>query len=431
MPPFQVTDEFAHFQRADQITHGKLVSDPLGGAIDRNLAAIGHLYASMWFHSETKTSVALAQEAGAIRWSGSRYNANFQNTAQYGPFLYLPQALGIVLGRAAGLTIAQSLLAARLINGLVSCVVGAFAIAICQRGRALTFATLLLPMTLSQFGSASQDALIISLSLLAISVVSRATSEPRIATTTAFFLVACVVVATTMARPSQIALALMLPVLITRDDDDRTTKMLLTIGVALVIGGWMFVLAHLMPPIPSNLSFSVQFNHLLIHPLRLPEVMVNSFVANGGWLLATMIGYLGWTDTAMPSWYYKAASAGLILAFVAPGNEGFRPWPTLFASATFFGIATATCFALYLSWTSVDQATINGLQGRYILPILPLLAWLMPSYGPRLARASAFLWWPVVVFPVVSLAVLPGVLIERYYGSWVVMASSIEALLLR
>jgi hypothetical protein len=36
----------------------------------------------------------------------------------------------------------------------------------------------------------------------------------------------------------------------------------------------------------------------------------------------------------------------------------------------------------------------------------------------------------VLLFPVLTLAALPGVIMERYYGSWPVMAESLRALLL-
>jgi hypothetical protein len=48
----------------------------------------------------------------------------------------------------------------------------------------------------------------------------------------------------------------------------------------------------------------------------------------------------------------------------------------------------------------------------------------------RLERVLALAWYPVLLLPVVTLAVLPGVIMERYYGSWPVMAGALKALLL-
>jgi uncharacterized membrane protein len=435
MAPFQVADEFAHVERSDQIARGKMVSDRYGGTVDGGLVAFGTLYENMWFHPEVKQTEALARQAGALGWAGPRGDVNFQNTAQYGPLLYAPQAIGMLIGRLTGLSLARTLVLSRLLNGLVCCGISFVALSICRRGRALTFATLLLPMTLSQLGSASQDALLITLSLLAVALASRILAEQRPATTAEFALFAFVVAATTLARPSQIALALLAPAFATWNDlawkdAGGHRKAIIAALAAALVAVWMRILATLMPPVPANISAATQFAHLLEHPFALPTVIAKSLIEDRGWLWETMIGRLGWADAPMPGWYYTAANIILAFALVASRNRGPLLRPALLATVTLSGLVATTCFALYLSWTPVDQPTINGLQGRYILPVLPLFAWLVPDPGPRLERVTALAWYPVLIFPVVTLAVLPGVIMERYYGSWQVMAASLKLLLL-
>ncbi len=430
MPPFQVADELAHIERADQIGRGRMISDRFGGTVDGSWVAIGALYQNMWFHPEVKQTVALAREGGAIRWSGPKDHVNFQGIAQYGPFLYLPQVIGVLFGRLAGISLARTLVAARVINGFAACVVGFLALSICRRGRALTFAALLLPMTLSQFGSASQDALLISLSILAVAMASRALSEQRPAGTAEFAVFAFIVVATTLARPPQFALAFLAPACVgQRDPAWRSKGLIAAVAVGTVIF-WMRILSGLTPPVLPELSLSGQFHRLLADPLLLPTVMINSFAKDGLWLLKTLVGYLGWTDTLMPHWYYRTAAGALIVALIAPGNRGPVLWPGTLALLTFVALLTALCAALYVTWTPLGQATINGMQGRYILPVLPLLAWAIPECGPRLERVLAPTWYLVLLFPLMTLAVTPVVIMERYYGSWTVMAESLKALLI-
>ncbi len=430
MPPFQVADELAHIERADQVSRGGLISERLGGTVDGSWVAIGDLYQSMWFHPEVKQTVALAGEAGAIRWSGSKDLVNFQNTAQYGPFLYLPQMIGVLFGRLAGISLAQTLVAARLINGFAACVIGFLALSICRRGRALTFATLLLPMTLSQFGSASQDATLISLSILAVAMASRALTEQGQASTAEFAIFAVIVVATTLARPPQFALALLAPAFVRwRDPAWRSKGLMAAVAVVTVIF-WMRILSGLTPPVPSDLSPSGQFYRLLADPLLLPAAMLNYVATSGLWFVKTVVGYLGWTDTPMPKWYYVSAAGVLVMALIAPGNRGSVLWSGTLALLTFVAVLTALSAALYVTWTPLGQVKINGMQGRYILGVLPLLAWAIPECGPRLERVLAPTWYPVLLFPLITLTVTPVVIMERYYGSWAVMAESLKALLL-
>lgn len=77
MPPFQVADERAHTERADQLGRGRMISHRLGGTIDGGWVMIGSLYENMWFHLEVKQTVDLAHEAGSIRWSGPKSKVNF------------------------------------------------------------------------------------------------------------------------------------------------------------------------------------------------------------------------------------------------------------------------------------------------------------------------------------------------------------------
>ena len=271
-----------------------------------------------------------------------------RNTAR---FSTLPQVIGVLFGRLAGISLAQTLVAARVINGFAACVVGFLALSICRRGRALTFATLLLPMTLSQFGSASQDALLISLSILAVAMASRALTEQRPASTAEFAIFAFIVVATTLARPPQFALAFLAPAFVGRRDPAwRSKGLIAAVAVGTVIC-WMRILSGLTPPVPPELSLSGQFHRLLADPLLLPAVMMNSFANSGLWLLKTVVGYLGWTDTLMPNWYYLTAAGALVMALIAPGNRGPVLWPGTLALLTFVALLTALCAALYMTWT--------------------------------------------------------------------------------
>ena len=430
MPPFQVADELAHMLRADQIAFGSLVSHRFGGRVHADLVTFGEMYQPMWFHRDVKQTVDLARRAGSIAWSRQKKIENFQNTAQYGPFLYAPQAAGMLIAKWAKPSFARSLLLARLLNGMAACALGFFALLNCRRGRALMFATLLLPMTLSEFGSASQDALMIGLSLLTIAVASRILSEGRPAGLGEFALFAATLVATTLARPSQIALSLLSPIFVAQHDPRWRGKAAIAVISLAVIIAWFVLLRSLLPPVPADLSVSAQFHYLLSNPLALPTVMLQSFASQGWFLAGSVIGRLGWLDTPLPDWFLELGCLGLLLALIAPGNRGSALLPGLVGAATVLALLTATCFALYLSWTPVAYATINGLQGRYILPVLPLLGWAIPAYGPRLECALMPAWAFVVAFPIVTLATLPPTIMERYYGSWEVMTAAVKALYL-
>ncbi len=428
VPPFQVTDEFAHFERADQIARGSLISSRLGGRIGRDEADFGALYREMWFHREVKQTLERADRSSRFRWLDKVRLENFQNTAQYGPLLYVPQAIAIEAGRLTELSVARTLLLTRLFNGLTACLVGFLALLLCEHAIALTFFTLLLPMTLSEFGSASQDALIISLSVLVVAIGSRVVVQNRPASTAEFATFAYVLAATTMARPSQIALAALTLLFVSRHDPKWLHKSIIAVASVAIIAAWFKLLPRLVPNPPPGASYVEQFSQIVADPVWFLSVIWTSLSDQAGWLLQTVVGRLGWLDTVMPAWYYAAAAVVFFCALLAPNNVRLSLGSAFVAGSTLLATFMAICGALYLSWTPVDKPMIDGLQGRYILPVLPLLGWLVPN---RLAALLRPAWQVVVTFPIVTLVTLPGVIMDRYYGSWPVMKESLRLLLLQ
>lgn len=416
MAPFQVPDEENHALRADQISRGTLISARGGGYVNGALVELKRMTSVL--HSPQKQTAEMSRTASALSWSSTIQKAGFYNTAQYGPLLYLPQVVGIWIGKFFEFSVIWTVLLARLINGIASTLLGFAAIRICRRGRALVFTTLLLPMTMSQFASVSQDALIISLSILAGALGSRIIAEQRAASAREFALFAFIVVATTMARPSQIALAALFPAFIDWRDDTWRIKSAIAAFAVAALCWWMAILAGLLPNASADDgSVKDHLVALIVHPLLLPELIFNT-VREGTLLPRSLIGQLGWSGALMPNWYYAGAGAIIVLSCLAPGNSHPCRFPAIIGVLTFALMLTGISIALYASWTRLGKMTIDGMQGRYFLPVLPLLGWVAPAYNPAMAKYFSPTWIAVAAFPFVTLAFLPGAIIDQYYGSW-------------
>jgi uncharacterized membrane protein len=80
-------------------------------------------------------------------------------------------------------------------------------------------------------------------------------------------------------------------------------------------------------------------------------------------------------------------------------------------------IAVAGIFGVqYLTWTSLGGPLVEGVQGRYFLPLALLVSGALPALGSHyfawLQRGAVMI---VVAFPVVTLAVVMRVVVLRYY----------------
>ena len=85
--------------------------------------------------------------------------------------------------------------------------------------------------------------------------------------------------------------------------------------------------------------------------------------------------------------------------------------------ATGLLVAAAGLFAIhYVTWTVPGGATVEGVQGRYFLPLAMAGTALLPAVGQaRLARWRASLVLAVAVFPVLSIGVVVRAVVLRYY----------------
>lgn len=427
MAPMQVADKSAHSLRADQISRGTLFAS-IGGDVDSGLAAFAHLFEGIHFHTEAKVTAELAAQAGELRFDDLVRTENFQNTAQYGPALYAPDAVALLVARGMHLSVACGLLLAQIVNGLVAIGLSLLALRILRHGRALALSVLLLPMSLSTFGSVSQDAQIIALTFLAIALVSRAAAEIRALDRGELAIFLIIVVIATMARPSSFALL----ALLAANKGWRTNAVPLVWGVggAVVAICLWFVLLRvwLMPPTPADWSVHDQFIGIITHPLRLPMAMLATFEANSYDLPASIVGRLGWYDTPLPVWTCRAGLLVLAAAFLLGSNPPPYWRPALAAAVTAMLLLVAIAAALYLSWTPVGKATIDGVQGRYFLPLLPLVGWLMPRLPRWPSLVIRRLWIIVLLLPLVSVPVAVATIADRYYGGFGDMLEAVKLL---
>ena len=71
--------------------------------------------------------------------------------------------------------------------------------------------------------------------------------------------------------------------------------------------------------------------------------------------------------------------------------------------------------ALYLTWTPVGMDRIDGIQGRYFIPLLPILLFVLPGSGV-LRRVPVCAWWAAPLAAILATdAVLPRLIETHFY----------------
>lgn len=424
-PPFQTADENAHFDRAWQVAHLQL-SPHYGGFVDTGIIHLWDSVSGIGFHPEARYTSAEQSAAGSAQWTGQSGWRDFPNTGTCAFTGYLPQALGIFIGRAIGLGPLRTLQFARLVNGAFSIFICTLALRWCRRGRLVVFAALLMPMTLSLFASCGQDATLIALACAAFAVVSRRLEEGKPLSRVQLAAVCFSLLVVALGRPPYVALFLLLlvPGLIKRWP--RGPSWLPGLSAALLLfaatAAWWSVAMHVTRAVARPIAgigvvdARMQLINLAHHPAISGDLLLyclhhlNEYIAGA-------IGYLGWLDTTMPPLYYLAMLMVLIAAALAEMSSG----PAIAKSATTLSLAAAAAgvaavfMVEYLIWTPVGAHGIYGVQGRYFIPLIVAVSIGLPrlSHSPRTRELVTA---AVVAAQLITVIVLPRVLLARYYG---------------
>ncbi len=423
-PPYQSPDELNHFFRAYQVAHGRF----FGGSGGFVPVAVEQLYgyaSTLPFHSNERYTSSEQAGAAKVQWTDTLKYEDFPNTQAYAPTGYIPQALAILLGQAMRASALRTLILARMLNGGVAITLCTISLFWCRGGKVVMFAVLLLPMTLSLFASASQDAALISCACLAFGMISRQIDAGTSLSVCQTLVVSVSLLVMALGRPPYAILvsALFIPGLLFRGQKIHSwvTGLVLSGSVIMVTLFWwaayLFSTKSLAKPssIYGVFDAKLQLINLLHHPAIFIQ-LCESATKQSAFILFSTIGILGWLDTVMPFSYYFAISLVLMVCCFAEMNRGLKfkkGLSALILTAAFFS-AAGVFFIQYLIWSPVGSPVIYNLQGRYLIPSLIAASVGLPSSddSQTIYRYSTVF---VVLAQLLTMVQLPRAILARYY----------------
>jgi uncharacterized membrane protein len=149
----------------------------------------------------------------------------------------------------------------------------------------------------------------------------------------------------------------------------------------------------------SAFDASAKLLQLVDDPSRFPMAVIGAWCEYGiGELWRQLIGVLGLFDTVLLGWVYPVLSVLLASTFItalplAPADRTSAP---IAAAAAALAYCIIVYLISYLVFTPRGATTVWGVQGRYFIPILPLVAFIVAAalkrgLIDRLSAASAVL----------------------------------------
>lgn len=407
-PPFQVPDEPQHFYRSYQLSRLEVrpeVRDGQAGAVlPRSIPSLveSHL-GTLAHHARRQVPqrplAETLQDLGRPLAADDQAFVEFTGSAVYAPLAYVPQAVAIAAGRALGLGPLALLYAARAANALAAFALIAWSLA--RLGRVMTTGVLLavLPMTLFVLASASPDALTIAGGFIVAALLARFfeqgvwQSRDTVAWVGGGLLLCTVKV---VYFPLMFAgLAAVMAARKARRPEHwqgLRSQALGALAVLLVTAFWFWwratgVSAATAPP---GVDAAGQLAALRQSPLLLLKIVPRTLYQDGSMLAESTIGQLGWLNVAMPAWVRGCAYLALLLSLFVRSDATTRTpaaaprWPgSVWVLALAFVVVELIVVAHYIAWTPVGAYSAQGVQGRYLLPLLPVVAlavsWRVPA----------------------------------------------------
>ncbi|MDL2294802.1 DUF2142 domain-containing protein [Ruminococcaceae bacterium OttesenSCG-928-D13] len=418
LPPYAAPDEAFHINEAFGLSFnmtGENISDGSWGTSVRRAGDQNHI-----IQNRFTTVFAYRELADNLFTTIEDSTPTLYQEDMVGGYRlpYLPAALGITVCRWLGLGFVPTLYAGRLINMALYVLAAAFAVKIAPVGKGIFAAVGLLPMAVHLGTSYSRDCLTIAGYLLFTALCLYYIKEKSKLTGKDLIILA---VFTALLAPAKIiyAPALLLSLMIPAEKFTWRGKPIpRRVVLALKAGLALLAFAGLAPELWSRLKKlfrglsaqsaaaavgvstaaaavpnpdSVTFTpaDFITRPGTMLWLIVRTFFSEFTfWLESLVGGHLGYFSLPLNGVFTLVCLALLALATLPePGEESLLLGKR---ERAFGGLSTLVVAGLLVGgcilWTPAHYTTIYGIQGRYLLPVLPLALCSLSGLGKGLAK---------------------------------------------
>lgn len=384
-PPMQVADEWAHLDRAWSLANGTWVGEGMGGFVPESLHRLFEDTAARFGEPLPRPQplddwLKLLGDLSALGISDSPPRFVGFPTVLYSPVPYAGMSAGVAIAQEFSDRPLVLLYAGRLGALLVAVGLTVWAISIAPFGKWFFALLALTPVALLQASGMNADGMTLSLALLLAAGVVRAGYGTEAVGTAQILLLALTATALALCKQAYLPLALavwLIPGTRFRSARHRcAARWGIPLLAAAAMAAWtaLALRHHYQPPRPGTDAFA-QLAWIAGQPLDYLATLGRDLARNGENYVRQMIATVGYPEIPASSLLVLAQLAALWLAarHGGPASEpigaGRRSWALLVMLGGGVWIMTL----LYVWWTPVGGRFVEGVQGRYFLPLLALL----------------------------------------------------------
>lgn len=440
IPPFQSFDEHSHFFRVFQLKSADIVGERVypygaGGYLPTNLIA-----SSM----ELLDPLSPGEEPHEYRIDllkkyfntkpdfNSMTLANIPNTVVYSPIAYLPHILSTAISSGIfNFGVLQILYLARLAGFLVWLIAMFYMIKHIPFGKWALLTIGLIPTMIYEAVTINADTMTTILVFALVTLILYLYKTRDYLKPLDYALLAALCTAVNLAKPGYFIVTALILILAPKVNNKGLKRYIPLVGIAaLAIVPfliWNLIVKDFSVQIPLQFRPGIainakdQIHHLVQHP---GDLISAFFLTNFTWISSSstvsFIGAFGWGDYPLPVWMI---SLGLFLLFFSliysSKDEYIYVIKDRFVRKYFLTVAlTLFIFLellLYLTWTPVGARRIDGVQGRYLIPLVALLIPVLQTNVLRLQGDGVLRARIIIGGTLVMLLVSTALLIMRFW----------------
>jgi uncharacterized membrane protein len=415
-PPFQVPDEFQHFYRSYQVSEGRPTAYRQNGQVGGELpASLKTFSQKIWgpkFDPTEKITPAKIWDARNIPLDPQNQQFfMFGNESLHAPTNNLPQAIAIALTREFDLGPFWMFYSARFFNLFCWSLLVYASIRLIPICRWTLVLLALTPMSLAMAASLSADATVNGICFLFVAVALKSAmndSPMRTGELLAFYICGALVA---LAKSAYLPLALLF-LLVPRQRFSTSAKYWLAFVIFLVLCiatlvGWSFCTYGTQSYSVAGVVPRDQLTYMLHHPGRMIHMEIGMLLALP--FITSIIGQLGWHLIRL--WppltliYFGVIFWSTQLGGVV--TRKLSAWQRLILAVAAAGCWLMICTLIYLTFTTVGGRSINGLQGRYAIPLTaPFFLIFYTARRRSPGQGGAFITAFISAFSIYALAIL-------------------------
>lgn len=385
--PNRVPDEDDHIYRAYSISNFDFIPS-------RNEKGEGITMIPRFLVENDKSHVNTYEDLNVILKQKTDYHDTIHhfNAAQtYFPTLYIFSSISFFITRILNINIFIGIYFARLFNFTVFLVFAHYALKILPYGKITLFIYMFSPIFIQQIASVSADSLINTISILYISYLLYLLFNKEKLSIKEKAILSCLTVFLTLSKYVYFPLIFVSGLLIVKKNfNKKDKKFIATLFCICLILCIIYFIINMgyadarKDEFPYEVDSIKQISFIKNNPKEFIKTLIRTLVYRGNRWIGEFCGSsLDWLVLNISKTIYIPYGIILILSlFVELDNINIKmnKFQILYNSCIFFGICFLIVLGIYISWSPIANIFVEGVQGRYFIPIAILFLLSIKNY---------------------------------------------------